>query len=56
MRRANNVLDEHRVGEAIMQPALQAILAACGFAVEIIPEDQDDAGCILVTGHTGAPA
>jgi hypothetical protein len=33
----------------IMQPALQAILAANGFAAEKVPEGDDDAGCILVT-------
>ncbi len=42
--------------ENIMQPALQAILAACGFATETIPEGDDDAGCILVTGRTETPA
>jgi hypothetical protein len=34
----------------IMQPALQAILATCGFAAQTIPEGHDYAGCILVTG------
>ena len=40
----------------IMQPALQAILTADGFAAERIPEGHDDAGCILVTGRTDTPA
>jgi hypothetical protein len=42
--------------EQVMQPALQAILAACGFAVQQIPEGQDFAGYILVTGRTDTPA
>ncbi|MFG2007108.1 hypothetical protein ACGFNU_48965 [Spirillospora sp. NPDC048911] len=38
--------------ESVMHPALAAILQDCGFDVEIIPHDQDDAGCLLVTGLT----
>ena len=41
--------------ENIMQPALQAILAACGFAAQAIPEGHDYAGCILVIGRTDTP-
>jgi hypothetical protein len=42
--------------ESIMQSALQAVLAACGFAAQAIPEGHDHAGCILVTGRPDAPA
>lgn len=42
---------EHTVTQ-IMQPALQAILASCGFAAQTIPDGQDNAGYLLVTGHT----
>jgi hypothetical protein len=42
--------------ENIMQPTLQAILAACGFAAQTIPEGHDCAGYLLVTGRTDAPA
>jgi hypothetical protein len=38
--------------ENVMRSALQAILTACGFAAQAIPEGHDDAGCILVTGRT----
>lgn len=41
--------------EAIVRPALEAILEACGFAAEAIPQGLDNAGCILVTGRTGNP-
>jgi hypothetical protein len=41
--------------EAIVRPALEAILVACGFAAEMIPPGQDNAGCIVVTGRNGAP-
>jgi hypothetical protein len=34
-----------------MHPALQAVLTVYGFAAELIPEGEDDAGCVLVTGH-----
>jgi hypothetical protein len=40
---------EDRV-ESIMHPTLAAIFAECGYDAEIIPDDQDDAGCVLVTG------
>ncbi len=36
---------------AIMHPTLQAILNAYGFAAERIPDDEDDAGSVLVTGY-----
>lgn len=39
-----------------MRPALQAILTACGFAAQTIPEGQDDAGYILVTGRADPTA
>jgi hypothetical protein len=42
--------------ETIMQSALQAILAASGYAAQMIPEGHDDAGCILVTGRSDTPA
>ena len=41
--------------ENIMRPALQAILAARGFAAQAIPEGHDDAGYILVTARTDTP-
>jgi hypothetical protein len=40
----------------IMTPALQAILAACGFAAQTIPDGRDYPGYLLVTGRTGTPA
>jgi hypothetical protein len=36
----------------IMQPALQAILAASGFTVQTIPDDHDYGGYLLVTSRT----
>lgn len=42
--------------ESIMQSALQAVLAACGFAAQAIPEGHDYAGYILVTGQLDRPA
>jgi|SRR5882724_3091218 hypothetical protein len=41
--------------EAIVRPALEAVLVACGFAAEAIPRGQDNAGCILVTGRSATP-
>lgn len=37
----------------IMHPALQAVLTACGFVAELVPEDEDNAGTVLVTGREG---
>jgi hypothetical protein len=37
--------------ERIVQPALRKVLEECGFAAQLIPDGQDDAGCILVTGR-----
>jgi hypothetical protein len=37
--------------ERIVQPALREILGESGFATQQIPDGQDDAGCILVTGR-----
>jgi hypothetical protein len=42
--------------ENIMQSALQATLAACGFAAQAIPEGHDYGGYLLVTGRTDTPA
>lgn len=42
--------------EGIMNPALAAVLTECGFAAELIPADQDDAGCVFVTGLTDPPS
>ncbi|MFC0038223.1 hypothetical protein [Actinomadura rayongensis] len=36
---------------AVMHPALARILTAAGFDARIIPEDEDDAGFVLVTGR-----
>jgi hypothetical protein len=41
--------------EAIVRSALEAILGACGFAAEAIPQGQDNAGLILVRGRNGTP-
>jgi hypothetical protein len=46
---------EHTIA-TIMQPALQAILAAAGFTVQTIPDDHDYGGYLLVAGRTDAPA
>ncbi|MDN3354127.1 hypothetical protein [Actinomadura sp. DC4] len=40
---------------AIMHPTLMAVLIECGFEAELIPEGDEDAGSVLVTGHAGAP-
>ncbi|MFP3964897.1 hypothetical protein SMC26_21460 [Actinomadura fulvescens] len=55
--RSSNPYDtfEDRV-ESIMNPALAAVLTEIGFDVEIVPADQDDAGCLLVSGFTGTGA
>jgi hypothetical protein len=41
---------------AIMNPALQSVLAVCGVAVQTIPAGEDNAGDLLVTGRTDMPA
>jgi hypothetical protein len=41
--------------ERTVQSALHAVLVACGFAAQQIPDGQDDAGCILVTGRPAVP-
>jgi hypothetical protein len=39
----------------IMQPALKSVLTVCGFAVQTIPEGEDNAGDLLVTGQADTP-
>jgi hypothetical protein len=41
--------------ERTVQSALEEVLGACGFAAQPIPDGQDDAGCILVTGRPAIP-
>jgi hypothetical protein len=42
--------------DSVMGPALEQILQATGFTVRIIPDPEDDAGNILVTGmHEPGP-
>ena len=40
--------------ERVMRPALREILAASGFEAQPVPEDEDNAGYILVTGLADA--
>ncbi|MFB9831370.1 hypothetical protein [Actinoallomurus acaciae] len=41
---------------AVMHPALQAVLDECGFTAELVPEGEDNAGTVLVTGHARTEA
>ena len=50
---ADRVGPLERAVEGIMNPAVQAILQSSGFSSRIIPEGEDNAGCVMVFGRGG---
>ncbi|WP_067474805.1 hypothetical protein [Actinomadura hibisca] len=45
----------HDAVEQIMNSALCAILTATGYTAHLIPDDQDDAGCVMVVAGPAEP-